>query len=323
LPEDPVQITPPYDSLPVNVAVGVREAAGVFGANDQLGTINRLTPDIIVAAAAEIRTGEVIPLSLPLHLPGKAGGPASRQQYHHTIFQDPFPGPPDNYYQDDYLDGFYLQSSTQWDGLRHIRAGTAGFYNHVTDEQAGHDGNLLGIEHWAKSGILGRAVLADMVRFQADRGVPLDPFTSFTITPALLDEVLVAQGATRRPGDILLVRTGFASAFNALPEEHRSERRAERRWPGLSGSEDMARYLWDGEFAAVAADNVTVEVSPLQGVTLHIHLALLGFAMGEYFDLETLAARSAEDERYTCFLSAVPLHLVGGVGSPANAVAVR
>jgi hypothetical protein len=50
---------------------------------------------------------------------------------------------------------------------------------------------------------------------------------------------------------------------------------------------------------------------------------MLGFAIGEWFDLEALAQDCAADGRYSCFVASVPLNLPGGVGSPANVVAIK
>jgi hypothetical protein len=45
--------------------------------------------------------------------------------------------------------------------------------------------------------------------------------------------------------------------------------------------------------------------------------------IGELWDLDHLADACAADERYECLLTVSPLPLVGGVGSPANAIALR
>jgi hypothetical protein len=49
----------------------------------------------------------------------------------------------------------------------------------------------------------------------------------------------------------------------------------------------------------------------------------LGLALGELWWLHDLARSSRADGRYTCFLTSAPLNLPGGVGSPANALAVK
>ncbi len=52
-------------------------------------------------------------------------------------------------------------------------------------------------------------------------------------------------------------------------------------------------------------------------------IAMLGFAIGELWSLDELAADSDESGKYDCAVIAKPLNLVGGVGSPANAIALR
>ena len=87
----------------------------------------------------------------------------------------------------------------------------------------------------------------------------------------------------------------------------------------------MARYLWDAHITAIAVDNPAVEVLPVDPAAGYLHrrvIPLLGLTMGEFFTFETLAADCADDGRYTCFFVAVPLNLPGGVGSPANAIAI-
>ena len=57
--------------------------------------------------------------------------------------------------------------------------------------------------------------------------------------------------------------------------------------------------------------------------SLHWGIGRMGFCLGEFFDLEALAGDSAATGRATAFLLAAPLNLRGGVGSPANAMALR
>ena len=309
---------PSYDSLPRNETLGMRHAWGVFGADDQLGTINLLSPDRVKAAAAEIRRGQIFNLSLPLNLPEAPLPP--RQGYRHHIFDI------DRNTQDDYLDNFYLQASSQWDGLRHIRAREFGFYNGASGEEAGPGGSRLGIDRWAEHGIAGRGVLLDVARHRERLGAPLDAHTPFAIGPELLEEVARQQGSPLRPGDILLLRTGYMRAYLAASPEERARIQEEQQSPGLAGDESMARYLWDAHLAAIAVDNPAVEVLPIDPAAGYLHrrvIPLLGLAMGEFFTFETLAADCTDDGRYTCFFVAVPLNLPGGVGSPANAIAIK
>jgi len=78
--------------------------------------------------------------------------------------------------------------------------------------------------------------------------------------------------------------------------------------------------------SAVAADNPTLEVAPgdPQVGSLHRRLIpLLGFVVGELLDFERLAPRCGSERRWDFMFVAMPLNLPGGVGSPANAMAIR
>jgi hypothetical protein len=95
---------------------------------------------------------------------------------------------------------------------------------------------------------------------------------------------------------------------------------------GLSGSEEMSRFLWDSGAAAVTADNPAVETIPVDLAIGSLHVRLipsLGFAIGELFDFGALAAACHADACYDFLFTSVPLNVTGGIGSPANAVAVR
>jgi hypothetical protein len=99
----------------------------------------------------------------------------------------------------------------------------------------------------------------------------------------------------------------------------------EPTFAGLRADEDMARFLWDAHVAAVVCDNPAVEVVPGDPAVGSLHrrlIPLLGLALGEMFDLETLARRCRDDTRWTFMFVAVPLKVPGGIGSPGNAVAI-
>jgi kynurenine formamidase len=230
--------------------------------------------------------------------------------------------------RDDYLSPFYLQFSSQWDGLRHVRV-AEGFYNGVPAEAVdAPDATILGIQAWARHAIVGRGVLLDVAGHQGATGQPIDPATRFEIVPDLLDATAEAQAVRVQEGDILLIRTGWAGWYETLSTSQRREAlTAHSPQPGLAPSEEMAAWLWDGHVAAVAADNTALEAAPLQfqGANfLHPRLiAGFGLAIGEHFWLDDLAAACREESRWSFFFTSAPLNVPGGVGSPPNALAIR
>jgi len=326
-------MTPPrYDDLPrPDDGSGLPLAWGVWGPQDEIGTLNRITDATVAAAAAEIREGSRINLNLPLDEPFGATRPGSHRRRTAptpTLITEEQPG---RLIRDDRLDSFWLQGSTQWDGLSHFADPYHGFYNHAPIDRIVHGPESRnGIDKALRHGIAGRCVLADLARFFARTGRDWGPLGGRRAMAEEVAACLAAQGVAPRPGDILLVRTGWLEAFRAAPDadaRHALVRgTADRQdYSGLSGGEDMWRYFWDQGLAAICADNPTVEVWPYfpWKPTLHWGIARMGFVIGEFFDFEALAADSLASGRYTAFFTAAPLHLRGGVGSPGNALAIR
>jgi kynurenine formamidase len=311
----------PYDELPTLPASGLPHSWDVFGRDDQLGTLNRIDDEAVVQAVGLVTSGERICLSLPLDVPNPPL--FSRRPLQHSVYEVR------RNTWDDRIDNFYPQGSSQWDSLRHIRAREDGFYGGWTGNPDS-DPERLGIQHWAAAGIVGRGVLVDIPGLLADMG--FDPFDAVTIEVDHIEQALERQGTSLGYGDILCLNTGWMGKYLALDDAGRAElARAlaeppNRCWAGLSPGAPMSRYLWDAGLAAIVADNPSVEFAPGDPKLGSLHrrlLPCLGFALGELFDLTTLTLRSRETGRYDFLFVGVPLSLRGGVGSPANAIAVR
>jgi kynurenine formamidase len=325
---------PAYDSLPTPNGDHLRVAWETFGRGDQLGTINFLTPDRIAEAARLVRRGRVFNLDHPINAFEPYPAATRTAASHHIFSTHP-------YHRDDFLDSFYLQGTSQVDSLRHIGHPRLGFYGGRRQEDIREGTSELGIHNWAQTGIVGRGVLLDVAGYLAAEGRPLDAFASHPISGAELEATATHQRVGLQGGDLLLVRTGWAARYLALDAEAREQwnRSPDRRSPGLAQTVEVVRWLWDHEVALVAADNLGVEAAspdvpsefmgpPETGRNhngmLHRPLiALLGMALGELWALEELAEDCRADGVYEFFLVSKPLNLVGGVGSPANAVAIK
>src|SRR5262249_60133374 len=96
------------------------------------------------------------------------------------------------------------------EGRRHSWAADCGGYGGAThdDVSAGGPGRL-GIEHFARRGIVARGVVLDVVRSVEREGGRLDPFDFFPIGPELIERVAGEQGVDLRGGGVLLFRTGW------------------------------------------------------------------------------------------------------------------
>jgi hypothetical protein len=319
---------PSYDELPVVPGAPSGSSWGLWGPTDTVGCLNHLTPDKVRAGLACAERGAVFPLNFEMELPDPPL--FSRSAFEHKVLNFPLG-------HDEEISHWNTQSSSQWDGFRHMRHPVYGHYNGVADEDHG-------IHSWARRGIVGRAVLADVARWRASVGRPIDPPSPAAIEVEDLMATLEAQNVTVEVGDILLVRTGWIDWYRALDTEARVALAATASTPacGLQRGVAMARALWDLHIAAVAADNPALEVMPFgfdrgdgpeewkddpgraAETMLHFSLlGLLGIPIGEFFDLDALAQDCAVDGRYTCLLTSAPLNLSSGVASPPNALALK
>ncbi|KAM5354131.1 hypothetical protein ACJ41O_000781 [Fusarium nematophilum] len=180
----------------------------------------------------------------------------------------------------------------------------------------------------ASKTITGRGVLLDWFSWAQQNNIPIDPFSGHAIPLSELLAVADAQRVHFRPGDILLVRTGWVKAFRALPKlaQDALAHRPTRSSCGLDASLDAVRWHWENAFAAVASDTVAYEVWPSPrpaGERMHeIFLSGWGMPIGESFDLEGLAEECREQSRWTFMFVSVPLDVPGGVASPPGAVAI-
>jgi len=315
-----------FADLPTPDASGLPLARGVWGAADQVGTLNNISPKATVAAAGLVRRGLRFNLNLPLHVPlGEVGTQAHRLRTAptQTLLRATHAG---LIIRDDRVDSFYPQASTQWDGLSHVGDPVHGFYNGVRAEEiTQQDGTKLGIEHYVEFGIATRGVLVDLPRYYARHGRHWSPMGSAMASAEDLGAALAESGVALRRGDVLLVRTGWVAAFRAAPDAPvRDALFRDRSYSGLSGGPAMWRFLWDSGIAAVAADSVTVEAWPIREgePSLHLAIARLGLVLGEMFDLDALAEECARTGVCECCFVSAPLNLRGGVGSPANAMAI-
>jgi Putative cyclase len=322
---------PPFHALPVKPGAPARSAWGLYGATDERGALNLLTPARVADAALLVRSGKQFRLDLPLDEPRQTF--FSREPLRHAVLEL-MPN-----VLDDRLDSFFPQASTQWDALSHYAHSVHGFYNGHTMAQA--KTGRLSIDAMAGQGLAGRAVLADVAGYQQRIGAPFHPDSPFVVSVDVLRATLAAQGTILRTGDLLLVRTGWLGWFLGLADPDRQRVADDSRdlfafrLPGLGPARAMAEFLWDAGVAMVAADTPMVEVYPVVAAlaeparfsiddTMHSQvMALLGIPLGEFFVLDALAADCRTDARWEGFFTSAPLRLRGGIGSPPNVIVFK
>ncbi|PVH93411.1 hypothetical protein DM02DRAFT_721718 [Periconia macrospinosa] len=312
-----------FDSLPDKTQVWI----GQPGSREEgLGRLNMLTPDVVAKAASEIRTGRRTALNWDLQ---KLEYPLfGRQPCQHTI--SPVL---DGLFFDDVYE-FNPQAGSQWDGLRHMQktingTGEQRFYGGVTVEEVlDRSNDRIGIHHWAKEGIAGRGVLIDYASWAEKKGLKYSVFTNHTVKIEEIQEIVKESKITFQKGDILLIRIGLTREWDTLSEQRKQTFGANLESPsaGVEATEDVLRFIWDNQIAAVAGDAIGWEVlPPIDFGPNFLHPTLLagwGMPIGEMFDLEELSRICKEEGRWTFFLSSSPLNMRGGISSPPNCMAV-
>lgn len=311
---------------------------GLFGEDDQLGTLNLLRLGSLAEAAAEVRAGTAFSLNLRSDVIDPSLAPTREPAVHHIFQRTPF-------HHDEWLDRYFTQYSSQLDGLRHIAHPDHGFYNAADAKRFTPDDDLMGMIHLSSLPIAGRGVLLDIGRYLEQIGEPLDCVAGTAVSRDVLDAALAAQGTQLHRGDILLIRFGWLQWYQAVATPHMRAQLVERQvHPGLAQSHDIVGWLWDHHISLVAADNFALECwpaaadspfysndeqrqdhhdDPHAGIMHRALIGLLGMPIGELWDLDALAEACAADCRWSFLLTVAPLPLVGGVGSPANAIALR
>lgn len=288
-------------------------APSKWGANDQKGAANYITPPRVLDAAKLVKTGKTYSLgivvdsktpaypprscSISIVQPGQVGSSAGLGHTHTT-------------YNDDILH-CWVGIGTQLDGLGHIGVGDTYYNGNKWADIAAFDGlKKLGIENVPP--IVARGVLLDMAaHFKVDM---VKEGTAFN--KAEIDAAAAAQGVTIQEGDVVIFHTGWLKLIGTDNDRYN---KAE---PGLG--RDGAKYLVSKGVVAVGADTWGVEVIPFeQGAgVFEVHQILIPHS-GTYI-LENIDTRElAADKAYEFLFVLGPSRYRGAVQGMINPIAIR
>jgi kynurenine formamidase len=299
---------------------------GRWGPEDQIGTLNLVTPEDVAAAAKLIKRGKTFALGLPLDEKIQSGLFGGRWNPLHQMLAtgtDAVAGVQDGdgkaylRYADDAIN-LPMQCSTQWDALAHIFLDDKmwnGYPATLVDVQGAKKN---GIEH-TRDKMVGRGVLLDVARWKGVDSLP----DGYPITNADLDATAAAQGVEIRRGDFVIVRTG-----------HQERCLAKGDWTGYAGGDapglafETAYWIRQNDIAAICADTWGCEVRPNETDEANqpwhwVVIPAIGITMGEIFFVKELAEDCAADGVYEFFFCAPPMNVPGGCGSPINPQAIK
>ncbi len=300
---------------------------GKWGPDDEVGSLNYLTPEVILASVGAITSGKTFTLQVKMAnpegdpvWPGRSGAVRINvMDEGHFIAGKGVETAGGAHYADDYMTCF-LQGSTQYDALGHV----------WFDEQIwnGYDakttiGGLAkaSVCPIAEKGVVGRGILLDIARWRGKD--VLDVAETFTHEDLMA--CAAAQGTEIRPRDILVIRTGWIGKFYKVSREDFYGNFVE---PGLTYSPELVTWFQQMEIPNIVTDTIANEVTvdPVSGCVLPLHNALmrnLGVTLTEIAWLDDLAADCADDGQYTFLYVAAPLKIVNGTGAPVNPVVIK
>jgi kynurenine formamidase len=291
---------------------------GRWGPDDQLGTLNLITPARVRAAASLVRSGRRVSMSIPINT---VAGPDNANPAIHFVSHghDIDIGSGGVRFGLDFLGmACHGDSHTHIDALCHISYNGQLYNGKGAQEVLTSKGaTSLGIASFS-DGLVGRGVLLDLPRF---RGVKwLEPGEA--VTRAELEACEKAQGVQLAEGDIFVYRTGHhrrrleLGPWDNGPD---GEGKAGLHVDTIGWMHDrgIAAFLPDGDGEAVPScvDGVTYPIHPLQ-------IVAMGMLTADSLQLEDLAAACEEEGRYEFMVVGLPLRLPGGTGSPWNPIAI-
>ena len=291
-----------------------------WGADDQAGASNWITPEKVMEAASLIETGDIYELGRQY----RHGMPLfGNRTYSLTIpgapTGGPFPG--GLVFHDEFIVGELGQVGTQFDGLGHvgyIHNGMETFYNGFTvdDINTGYGLKELGIE--SIKPIFTPGILIDIAGYKGEM-LDCTPDDCYVITLADVMGALERQGMSEddiQDGDVVLFHTGWGDLWGVDDARYNSGA------PGIGI--EVGKWLSGQNITLVGGDTWPVEVTvaedPADAFPVHKHLLTEnGILIHENLNLGTLA----DDKVYKFAYIFVRVPFKGGTGSPGSPIAVK
>lgn len=282
-----------------------------WGADDEIGAANNMTPDLVVKAASLVKTGKTYPLGMIVDTKTPAYPPRS---FKITIVQpgqagSPGLGPNKATYNDDIIDT-WVGIGSQIDGLGHLGVEHVYYNGNKLADFADPTGlKKLGVEKIPP--IVTRGVLLDMAAYYNTDVVKEG--TAFNSKE--IEEVAKKQGVEIRQGDVVIFHTGWLSLVG------KDDKRYSAGEPGLGV--DGAKYLTSKGVVAIGADTWALEVLPFESPNIfEVHQILL--AMNGTYILENMdTAALAKDKGYEFLFVLGQPRWRGGVQAMINPIAIR
>jgi kynurenine formamidase len=289
-----------------------------WGPDDELGTLNYITPDKVVRAASLVRSGRQVSMGIDINT--VAGPDNPNPAIHYMIAaHDVDQGTNGPRFGLDFLGiAFHGDCHTHVDAPCHISYDGRTYNGRAASKVlTSHGAESQDVRAYA-TGLVGRGVLLDVPRL---RGVPwLEPGEAVRRTD--LEACERSIGVELGEGDILVFRTGH--------HRRRLERGPWDNGPTGEGKAGLhvdtipwmherriAAFLPDGDGETVPStvDEMLDPIHPLQ-------ITAMGMLAADSLQLEDLAQACEAEGRWEFLVVGLPLRLPGGTGSPWNPIAI-
>ncbi len=287
---------------------------GRWGADDELGAANLITPEKRRAALALATRGEVVSLAHPLLTATEIDVPAPFEREIIRLPDLAAEPPLRGGVSDTYRVSYHGYSHSHIDSLCHILY-RGQMYNGRSRESVTEAGCSFASIAALRGGIVTRGVLIDIPHLRGEGS--LEPGTPIFVED--LEAFEEMAGLHVQPGDAVFIRTG-----------RWARRAAQGPWDVSQGSAGLhaSTVPWfKARDVAFLGSDAALDVIPsgVEGVDLPVHLMVivaLGVDIFDNQDLEALSQKAAELGQWEFLLTAGPLVVPTGTGSPINALAV-
>ena len=279
-----------------------------WGAGDERGAANHMKSESVLNALKIVRTGEVIELgrllsaSMPI-FPGRG--------YKLVTKRTAISGANRLAANEEVLEVEIGQVGTQFDGFAHIAHENSLYNCFKLDEIATRTGfTKLGIHNVGT--LIARGVLIDVAAYKGTSMLG----DTYEITRADLEGALQRQSVTLRPGDAVLIHTGWGRLWGS------DNARYGKASPGIGI--EAAQWLIAKDPMLLGADNFAVEVFPNPDPRVYVPVHQLAITTSGVHLLENMKLDElAEKRAYEFAFIVQPLKIEGGTGSTVAPVAVR
>ena len=280
-----------------------------WGAGDERGSGNLMTPQLVLDAVKLIKTGEVIDLAHVLGGTMPFFGPRRFDMHLKRTFMNA--GSNERGSNEEMVLSEIGQVGTQFDGFGHQSHRNSHYNCFKTDEISSRSGfTKLGVEN--APAFITRGVLVDVAAY---KGVDMLG-DAYEITVDDLQSALKKQNLSLKAGDAVIIHTGWGKLYG------KDNARFVKSCPGIGVK--AAEWLIGQSPVLLGSDNWPVEVAPNPDpqLSLPVHqvaLVVNGVHLLENLKLDELAGKNVQEFAFIM----TPLKIKGATGSTVSPIALR